>query len=286
MSKVQGTVKWFDSRKGYGFVAPTSDNSPTAEEIFVHQTSIQSEGAYRTLVENSEIEFDVEKEAESGKFKAINVTAPGGGPIKPPRRTRSKKVPNEDGVGEDVETPAPEEPHSRGRNRKGRRKPDGPPKQRTPFFHESIADEAKIQIQAKGFELGDKSTVDVSFGDNRIKLGQVGYAGLAHASGMLAEGTYTCDNKGLVSFKWERALKFGGGTWKHSDTGDLLMKLSLTEDDVSPVTPGETPESLWGAGKTDPKEALEANGFQMRRAVLTRPVRGRRSAPPSSSAAE
>jgi cold shock CspA family protein len=50
MSKVQGTVKWFDSRKGYGFVAPTSDNSPTAEEIFVHQTSIQSEGAYRTLV--------------------------------------------------------------------------------------------------------------------------------------------------------------------------------------------------------------------------------------------
>jgi cold shock CspA family protein len=52
MSKIKGTVKWFSNRKGFGFIAPTSDNSPTKEEIFVHQTSIFSDGDYRTLVRN------------------------------------------------------------------------------------------------------------------------------------------------------------------------------------------------------------------------------------------
>jgi hypothetical protein len=35
----------------------------------------------------------------------------------------------------------------------------------------------------------------------------------------------------------------------------------------------ETPETLWGEGKQDPKDALEAEGFQMRRVVLTPKVR-------------
>jgi cold shock CspA family protein len=50
MSKVKGTVKWFNNRKGYGFITPTTDNSPTEEDIFVHQTSIFSGDEYRTLV--------------------------------------------------------------------------------------------------------------------------------------------------------------------------------------------------------------------------------------------
>jgi cold shock CspA family protein len=50
MSKVKGTVKWFNNRKGYGFISPTTDNSPTEEDIFVHQTSIFSGDEYRTLV--------------------------------------------------------------------------------------------------------------------------------------------------------------------------------------------------------------------------------------------
>lgn len=47
--KYQGTVKWFSNKKGFGFIAPTSDNAPTKDEIFVHQTAIVTDGAYRTL---------------------------------------------------------------------------------------------------------------------------------------------------------------------------------------------------------------------------------------------
>ena len=47
--KYQGVVKWFSNKKGFGFIAPTSDDAPTKEEIFVHQTAIVTDGAYRTL---------------------------------------------------------------------------------------------------------------------------------------------------------------------------------------------------------------------------------------------
>jgi hypothetical protein len=53
---------------------------------------------------------------------------------------------------------------------------------------------------------------------------------------------------------------------------------SLSVDGIGPVGVGETPETLWGADKADPREAFEELGFQMRRVVLTRPPdsRGRR----------
>jgi cold shock protein len=48
-TRVQGTVKWFSNKKGYGFIAPQSENGTTDEDVFVHQSSLKSEG-YRTLV--------------------------------------------------------------------------------------------------------------------------------------------------------------------------------------------------------------------------------------------
>jgi cold shock CspA family protein len=49
--KIKGCVKWFSNRNGYGFITPTSDNAPTTDDIFVHQSSIvNKEGEYRTLV--------------------------------------------------------------------------------------------------------------------------------------------------------------------------------------------------------------------------------------------
>jgi cold shock CspA family protein len=47
---IQGKVKWFSNQKGFGFITPTSENSPTTEDIFVHQSNIVTEAEYRTLV--------------------------------------------------------------------------------------------------------------------------------------------------------------------------------------------------------------------------------------------
>jgi len=55
LSKEQGTVKWFNGAKGYGFIRRES-----GEEIFVHFSAIQENG-YRTLEEGQAVEFEVTK---------------------------------------------------------------------------------------------------------------------------------------------------------------------------------------------------------------------------------
>ena len=49
-----GTVKWFNDKKGFGFIIP-DDGS---DELFVHHTSIDTEG-FRSLRENQAVEFEV-----------------------------------------------------------------------------------------------------------------------------------------------------------------------------------------------------------------------------------
>jgi len=49
----KGTVKWFNSTKGYGFVTP-DDGSP---DVFVHYSAIEGSG-YRELAEGERVEFD------------------------------------------------------------------------------------------------------------------------------------------------------------------------------------------------------------------------------------
>ena len=52
----QGTVKWFNPDKGYGFIAP-DDGTP---DVFVHYSAISS-GGYRTLEENQKVEYTVQQ---------------------------------------------------------------------------------------------------------------------------------------------------------------------------------------------------------------------------------
>jgi len=61
----KGTVKWFNSSKGYGFITRESDS-----DVFVHYTGIQGTG-FRTLNEGEAVEFDIE-ETEKGP-QAVNV---------------------------------------------------------------------------------------------------------------------------------------------------------------------------------------------------------------------
>ncbi len=66
----QGTVKWFKSDKGYGFVTDESTN----EDIFVHFSGITGEG-FKSLEEGQKVTFDTETDPkDSSKKKAVNVT--------------------------------------------------------------------------------------------------------------------------------------------------------------------------------------------------------------------
>ena len=50
----QGTVKWFNAEKGFGFIAQEDGG----DDVFVHYSAIQSSG-YRTLDEDQKVEFDI-----------------------------------------------------------------------------------------------------------------------------------------------------------------------------------------------------------------------------------
>jgi CspA family cold shock protein len=51
---VQGTVKWFNGEKGFGFITPDGGSA----DVFVHFSAIQAEG-YRSLDEGQRVEFEV-----------------------------------------------------------------------------------------------------------------------------------------------------------------------------------------------------------------------------------
>jgi len=51
--KVKGTVKWFNSSKGFGFI-----QRPGGKDVFVHHSAIQGDG-FKTLEEGQEVEFEV-----------------------------------------------------------------------------------------------------------------------------------------------------------------------------------------------------------------------------------
>jgi cold shock protein len=55
MDREQGTVKWFNNAKGYGFIQRSS-----GDDVFVHHSAIQAEG-FRSLNEGDTVEFSVTK---------------------------------------------------------------------------------------------------------------------------------------------------------------------------------------------------------------------------------
>ena len=50
-----GTVKWFNSSKGYGFITPES-----GDDVFVHHSAIQGDG-YKSLDEGQSVEFEIQQ---------------------------------------------------------------------------------------------------------------------------------------------------------------------------------------------------------------------------------
>lgn len=63
-----GTVKFYNSQKGYGFISPDDGG----KDVFVHATALERAGL-RGLVEGQKIGFDVEPDRRSGKDAATNL---------------------------------------------------------------------------------------------------------------------------------------------------------------------------------------------------------------------
>jgi len=61
----QGIVKWFNDRKGYGFISQEEGN-----DVFVHFSSIQSTG-YKTLSEGDRVEFEIEESDRGPEAKNV-----------------------------------------------------------------------------------------------------------------------------------------------------------------------------------------------------------------------
>jgi CspA family cold shock protein len=64
----QGTVKWFNGDKGFGFITPDDGE----KDLFVHYSEIQGSG-YRTLEENQRVQFEVGQGAKGPQ--AVGVSA-------------------------------------------------------------------------------------------------------------------------------------------------------------------------------------------------------------------
>jgi len=62
-----GTVKWFNSTKGYGFIAPSDGKA----DVFVHISAVERAGL-STLNENQSVEFELERGA-NGRTSAVNL---------------------------------------------------------------------------------------------------------------------------------------------------------------------------------------------------------------------
>lgn len=67
---MQGTVKFFNTTKGFGFIQPDGNG----KDVFVHISAVERSGL-RTLSEGQKVSFDLVQDARSGKTSADNLKA-------------------------------------------------------------------------------------------------------------------------------------------------------------------------------------------------------------------
>ena len=66
-----GTVKWFNAEKGYGFI----EDEESGNDVFVHHSAIVADG-FKTLNEGQKVTFSTEPDPKNGdKLRAVNVVA-------------------------------------------------------------------------------------------------------------------------------------------------------------------------------------------------------------------
>lgn len=68
LTKVRGTVKWFNNAKGFGFIGRSDGEA----DVFVHYSNVQAEG-YKSLAEGDEVEFAIETDPAKKRIQATHV---------------------------------------------------------------------------------------------------------------------------------------------------------------------------------------------------------------------
>ncbi|HVL50605.1 MAG TPA: cold shock domain-containing protein [Actinomycetota bacterium] len=92
----RGQVKWFDPKKGYGFIV-----GPEGQDVFVHYSHIQSEG-FRTLKDGESVDYELLQGEKGWQARSVRSAEAGDGPV-----TRSTP-------GEQAAAPAPSGYHGAG----------------------------------------------------------------------------------------------------------------------------------------------------------------------------
>ena len=76
-----GQVKWFNNRRGYGFLRIVSGDR-TNEDVFVHQSYVcPQKSEYRALYQGEYVSFNIKEATENERTQATDVTGVGGGPL-------------------------------------------------------------------------------------------------------------------------------------------------------------------------------------------------------------
>ena len=68
----QGTVKWFNGTKGYGFIQPEDGGN----DVFVHISAVQAAGL-QSLDENQKVNYETQTDPKKGKESAVNIQIAG-----------------------------------------------------------------------------------------------------------------------------------------------------------------------------------------------------------------
>jgi len=292
----------------YGF---NRSNILLTSIFFMHLCFVWQEAGY-------EVQFTVYTDDE-GRYKCKTVSATDGSPCiipKRPARKRGKGDKKEKGENKEEnekhngESAKAEESAASKKPAVAPKKAGREPRKR---FDSGFTEEIKEKLKEKKFDMRQTSIL-VIVDKARVKFGPDGYAALANADGVLAEGKFTCDDKGTVALEWTNMLKYEDDEWKPQDEAareglvksfnwsdgmwyfhclcmlDQMWNYQLIErafflwllENVTGLKQVETPESLWGEGKKDESEALEKNMFQMRKCFLIKssgPKKGGRNRP-------